>query len=798
MNMLLLVGGLALALVGGRGGACAEIEPIPMNLSQQERDWIAAHPVLRVGVFDDLQPFEYMSGGELRGLSAKYLRLIAQRTGLKFEPVITTTRSARKDMLLSGEVDVLSTRRTSVDPKADQGMLYTQPYNTSSTILVSRFSDQPFVGLEHLTGQRLVMLGREGYAAFLSSQIRGVTLIDAKNAVDMLAMVNDGRADAAIASEWLVIPYLSRQYKGVLQISGVVPSLHRGVSMAVRDTDVMLFSILEKVLASISTDERKGICDDWLAELNVDIPTVQVIAEHYESELWFLLAIVLLLLMLVWQSRVQSVRAARGERKKAMFLAVMSHEVRSPMNAVLAAVELLQHTPLDDHQRKLTNLVNSGANTLLRLVDDVLDISKMEAGKLQLDPEPTDLWTLADEVVESYRQSAEEKGIGLTITGDRQLPCLLLDKRRVTQVVRHLVANAVKYTECGKVQVQLRRLSGGGGTDHLRIRVIDTGVGLSKQAQRSLFRPSWRFNHSTSRMGGTKLGLVLCRRLVSLMKGRLTLASELGKGTRIDMTLPLVLAPRVATACGSEEIHAVVADTAPPTSVRVLLVEKPSVERQVLVELLRRLGCETLLAEDAEEGLALFREHAFSLTLLDWDSLEGGGPLGQVEAFRESQHQRQRPSCPLIALGTPAGHEGLEHCFDAGVDGLLTKPVQLGQLEQIIALWCDLPLTPELSSHVENAERTLFSPELRTHVSNLVEALAMHDSRRASQVLHQWRIAQPQDFARLIPTLELIDQLLKDSVDWPAEALVPPLRVLLTQWAELCRVAQAPGYMPAS
>ncbi|MGY1449369.1 ATP-binding protein [Pseudomonas chlororaphis] len=790
MNIRFLVL-FVLALVGGAGNACAEVDPVPMTLSQQERDWIAAHPVLRVGVFDDLQPFEYMSGGELRGLSAKYLQLIARRTGLQFEPVnTTTTHSARKDMLLSGEVDVLSTRRT----LADRGMLYTQPYNTSSTILVSRFSDQPFVDLEHLAGKRLVMLDREGYASFLSSQIRDVTVISAKNAVDMLTMVNRGSADAAIASEWLVIPYLSRQYKGVLQISGVVPSLHRGVSMAVRDTDVILFFILEKVLASINTDERKQIYEEWLAELDVDIPTIQAIAEHYQSELWLLLAIALLLPMLAWQSRVQRIRATRGEQDKAMFLAVMSHEVRSPMNAVLAVMELLQHTPLDEHQRKLVNLTISSAHTLLRLVDDVLDISKMEAGKLQLDSEPTDLWALAEEVVESQRESAEEKGLDLTLTGDRQLPYLMLDNRRVAQVVRHLVANAIKYTECGSVQVQLQRLGGAREAKQVRIRVIDTGVGLSRQAQRSLFRPSWRFKQSSRRMRGTRLGLVLCQRLVSLMQGQLTLTSKLGEGSRIDMILPLMLAPRVDTVCGSEQIQTLAADTVQPPCVQVLLVEKPTLQRQTLVELLQRSGCETLAADDAEQGLALFCKHAFSLAFLDWGSLDGGA-ASLVEALREWQHQRQRPYLPIIALGEPTGNESLEHCFDAGADSLLIKPVQSSQLEQIIALWCDMPLTPEESTHSGEFERTMLTPELRTHINNLIEALAMHDKSRASQVLHQWRIAQPEDLARLTPAIEAIDRLLRNSVDWPAEALVPPLGLLLMQWTELCSTAQVPGNM---
>ncbi|WP_252189412.1 transporter substrate-binding domain-containing protein [Pseudomonas sp. SK2] len=792
MNILYL-GMCALVFAAG---ASAEVDPLPMTLSLQERNWIAAHPVLKVGVFDDLQPFEYMSGGQLRGLSAKYLRLIERRTGLQFVPVRTTTRSARKDMLLNREVDILSTRRRSFDPLSDGGMLYTHPYNTSSTILVSGFSGHPFVGLEYLAGKRLVMLGREGYATFLADQIPGVTVISAKNAVDMLAMVHSGSADAAIASEWLVIPYLSRQYKGILQISGVVPSLHRGVSMAVRDTDVTLYSILEKVLASINPDERKQIYEDWLTELDVDVPTIRAIAEHYNSELWLLLFIVLLLLMLAWQSRVQRLRATRGAQDKAMFLAVMSHEVRSPMNAVLAAMELLQNTPLDEHQRKLASIAVSSSHTLLRLVDDVLDISKIEAGKLQLDPEPTDLWKLAEEVIAWHRESAEEKGLDLTLTGDRQLPYLMLDKRRVALVLRHLVTNAIKYTESGSVQVQLRRLEGAGETEHVRIRVIDTGVGLSRQARRVLLRPSWRSKQPSRRIRATRLGLVLCRRLVSLMLGRLRLSSNQGHGSQIDVILPVMVAPYVDTVCCKEQMQVLTADTLPPSRVQVLLVEKPTLQRQTLVELLQRSECEVLVADNAEQGLALFYKHAFSLVFLDWDTLDGGA-ISMIEALREGQHRKQSANLPIIALEESTGGESQAHFFDAGADGLLIKPVQPSQLEQILALWCNVPQMPEDYSHSGDYERSLPHPEVRAQIYNLIEALAVHDKTRALQVLHQLRIAPPEVLMHLTVAVEAIDRSLSGT-DWPAEALVPPLHLLLVQWSELCSTAQQPANMPAS
>ncbi len=770
---------LLIAFVLGNLGVGVQAGPTPLELTQQERDWIAAHPVLRVGVFDNLLPFEYISNGQLRGLSAKYLGLIASRTGLYFEPVTTTTRSARKDMLISGEVDILSTRRRDDDPAKDLGLRYTTPYNTSSTVIVSRFGDQPFADLEQLAGKRVVMLGREeDYVAFLKREAPGITIVSALNALDMMAMVKDGRTDAAIASEWLLIPYLSRQYHGVLQISGVLPLLHTGVSMAVRDSDVLLLSILDKVLASISGEERKAIYDAWFADMDLDIPTVKAIAEHYQGELWLLLAVVAVLVGLVVQSRLQRRQAMNSEREKAMFLAVISHEVRSPMNAVLAAVELLEHTPLDEQQRHFTGLANRGANTLLRLVDDVLDISKMEAGQLALNLEPVDPWALVLRVVDEHRTQAQEKGIELLVTGERPGDPLLLDELRLAQVLRNLICNAVKFTDVGRVEVQLQQLEKPAvEVRQLVIRVIDTGIGLSKQAQASLFRPYAQAKQSYRRTGGTGLGLVICRRLVRLMRGRLVLSSLQGVGTQVEVRLPVE--PAVSPQLPAPE-PAPSAESA--NGLQVLVVDDSLPSRQVLQAQLDSLGCAVLLAADADQAVALFSAHRVDMVLIDCDSPEGDAER-MVSAFRESQLQQERSYCPIIALSQFSGNEYLQRCFDAGMDGVLSKPLQQAMLQQMIELWCEVTPAPQVAEYPE----TPGSPEaVRQELNSLIELLALRDRGMALEALHRLRTAALdvgwEDFAA---TAQRIEVLLQDEVNWPAEAVAGHARSLLEHRAGL-------------
>lgn len=758
-----------------------------MQLTAQEQAWITAHPVLRVGVFDNLIPFEYLNDNQLRGLSAKYLGLVERRTGLRFEFVTTSTRSSRKDQLLRGEVDILSTRRKSENPADDNGMLYTTPYNTSSTILVNHFDDRPGVDLKQLAGKTLVMLGREVYAGFLREQAPGVKLVAAENAVDMLALVKDGKADAAIASEWLLIPYLSRQYQGVLQISGVVPQLHTGVSMAVRDDQPLLLSILEKTLASITVEERKAIYDGWFADMNLDIPTLSAIAEHYDGELWMLLSIVLLLLALVWQSRQQRRRAIQNEREKAMFLAVMSHEIRSPMNAVLAAVELLEHTPLDEQQQQFTGLANNGATTLLRLVDDVLDISRIEAGQLKLNLEAVDLPALVQREIDAHFLLADEKGLALNLSGECTMAPLLLDDLRVAQVLRNLIANAIKFTDAGRVEVQLQLLNGPTvATRQLVMRVVDSGIGLSAQALQALFRPYARSSTAFKRKGGTGLGLVICRRLVKLMRGKLTLSSTQGVGTTVEVVLPVELAATPDVPRASEMQQPVTADTSTASDLRVLVVEDTLANRQVLRAQMEGFGFAVSLAEDAAQGLALFSQQPVNLVLMDCDLPDQDGYCLAAE-FRELEQSLKRAYCPIIAISALTGNEHLERCFDAGMDGVLSKPISLGKLQEVIELWCDVPmihqdqdLTPEVT------ELSAVHEALRSDLSHLLEAVALGDRQnalhRAGRLHGVALMVEEADLAAVAATLE---HRLRVQTDWRNADTAGQLRSLVEQWNAL-------------
>lgn len=273
---------------------------------------------------------------------------------------------------------------------------------------MTRLDSPGIFDLEQLQGKTVVVPDVEHYEEMFKGKGTQLHLIRSTSALEMLTMVKDGRADAVVASETFLMPYLYRRFQGVLGTSGVVGSQVLDVSMAVRSDQVMLFSILEKVLGSITAEQRQGIYEHWYHDLEVDVPSLLSITSHY-WHVFILGALALIsLCALVYRGQRQRRMAVRNEQEKTMFLAVMSHEIRSPMNAVLAAMELLGHTRLNQHQRHLAHLANSGANALERLLDDVLKTSGSTAVPLRLAVEPTDVTALVQGVVGLHRLRARK------------------------------------------------------------------------------------------------------------------------------------------------------------------------------------------------------------------------------------------------------------------------------------------------------------------------------------------------------------------------------------------------------
>lgn len=438
------------------------------------------------------------------------------------------------------------------------------------------------------------------------------------------------------------------------------------------------------------------------------------------------------------------VAADQANRAKSVFLATMSHEIRTPMNAILGLVELLGLTKLDVEQGKMLGVVRDAADSLLQIINDILDVSKIEAGQMQIHAQPASLVEVIESVVATLAVSAERKGLSLIYQIDPAIsPTLLLDAHRLKQILFNLVGNAVKFTMHGQVVVRAVLAGDQGVSQLVRLEVEDTGIGILPQDQTRLFQPFVQAEADTTRrFGGSGLGLVICRRLVHMMGGTLTLSSELGRGTTMTLLLELRVAREALektrpVQAGRNSAMAAAGSALPRPqrgNARVLVAEDMEINRAVIQRQLALLGCEVDVAINGEQALDLWRQGYYALVLCDCQMpvMDGYAFARQVRAAEAREPARIR--VPIVACTANAMREEAQACFAAGMDEVLAKPVSLDALRRVLGQWVDprysalseleaaAPLHPDTSGFDHDAARNaLESPVDRAWLRQITD-----------------------------------------------------------------------------
>ncbi len=710
-------------------------------LSAEEDAWLAAHRVLRAGIDQGWAPVEFADDkGVPQGISAAYLQRLEAMLGIHFELVVVQNWQQALHGLEEGTLDILPA--ASATPGRQAKMRFTEPYLSLPAAIFSAADIAYLGGLQALEGKTVAVIQDEAPLEWLRADWPQLELVPVTDTREALRQMAKGRVFAFVGNLVTTSYYVGESGHTQIKVSGETPYAFR-LGMAVRPDQPALSGILQKGLAAIPQHERDAIYHEW-------------ISIHYKHQvdyslLWRISAAALSILLIIayWnrrlageigrrrvaeaELRVAKEAADRANRTKSDFLANASHDLRTPLNAILGYTQLLEGDGrLAGQDRTLVHGIRRGGERLLGLVDELLDLAKIEADRFESVIEEWDSGDLLRELDGTFRPPAQAKGIALVVEAMPALPRRLsCDAKRLHRVLANLMDNAIKYTDAGSVT-----LRAGFETGYLTFEVADTGVGIPAGETGRIFEPFQRMEAAGQRAGGCGLGLAIAKRLIERMGGMIAVESTPAQGSRFRLRIPAAPAGdgEKPGPDGWDSINPIgYRRTEGDEPLRILVVDDEGENRAVLRGLLESLGFAVWEAGGGRPCLDIAEDWMpdlifMDLRMPDMDGLAATRILRKHPALRDT---------PIVAVTASAFMEDRAEVRAAGCDDYLAKPVFREALIGVLGRL--LPLTWQVGAGAAD-----------TAAPSKIETLPQTEIERLARLIGSGGITAIQEFAETL------------------------------------------------
>lgn len=741
-----------------------------IDLSEAEKRFIENNPVIPMGYDYDWAPFDFRDQQGLHsGIASSYVELIEERTGLKFEYPETKDWNEVINKAKAGQIHILPAALKT--PQRSQYLNFSTPYFSTPIAIITQDNVSYVSSLNALKGKKVVVRGYAIHDLVLTHHPE-LHIEPTSTATEALKMVSSGEAFAYLGNLVVVSHIIKREGLSNLKVSGGTPYKY-DLSFAVQKEMPELFSIIQKALDAVTEDQHTAIQDKWV--------TITYDHRFNYALLWKILSGIAVLLgaVLFWNRRMarEISNRKRVERElkrandaKSEFLANISHEIRTPMNTVLGFTEILQSIEMDEQKVHYIDAIQTSGQTLLNLINDILDLSKIEAGKLELQYDAVSINIFLDEIRTIFNQKVVDKGLSFLVEATPEVPeVLLLDITRLRQILINLISNAIKFTEEGYIRV---KLGGKSSTPELQgrfdlwIEVEDTGCGVPRDQQKIIFEAFEQVKgQKTARFGGTGLGLAITQRLVNMMEGSISIISDVGQGTTFRLKIPNLEITTIqalhSTLPQQQELNEL--NFKPAT---LLIADDIDYNREMLSTYLNAYNFHLIFAQNGQEVLEQAKEHSPDLILLDMKMPKLDG-YATVPLLKQDPHLKK---IPVIAV-TASVLKQDEDKVRAICDGFLSKPVSKKRLLAELMNFLPYSRSVEPPEHEPQTDIKTTGAPAETLLLDMQESANKMDYARLLELNVEVRKADPllaDTFAELLnrfdyKTLTLeINQLLEE------------------------------------